>query len=629
MGVTAPEAAASTIDGAGRPARWFSRDPVSAAAFGLIVLAVAVRAWVASRGFLIFDDFMLASRAMESQLSLDHLLMAVNEHVMPAGLLIIWLVTRAFGLAHWPYVVLLTIGYAVLGVAFYRLLRSALRPGWGQLVPLGLLLYSPLTLEATSMALTGLTVLPMMVAMVLAIGAQVRYVRTRRVRHLVTLGLSVLFGLLFFEKSLLIAPLIFLLTVFLFTTGGPLRGPLEAARRFGPAWLVLTAVSVGYLALYTSIVSSSVRQPTSIGTVLTFWRQLIGHTLLPGLFGGPWQWLPSGDVAPLAAPGEVPRWLAWMAPVAVVVITVRARPTAIRAWLLLLAYVLIVCGLFTLTRLSTDFAPWVGLAPRYVCDTLVVAAFCLGVAFMGLADTADRQSVAPEDPHPATPARRSLALPRGHVATAVVVVLAGLLLSAAWSTIRFGDLWAVKNGRAFLRTAEAELARAPAGTVFLDRSVPETVQASFFHPYHLYSRFFLPAGRQPKIVDEAENPSVFDDSGRIRPAWVQGANIRPGADPWCKTHKIVGGGAVRLPLDSPVLTRRWVVRIGYLSGGGGQSTAVLRLGDGTRSFTVQPGLHQIFFVLDGGGDAVELTIKDSGVWLCTNEITVGQAVPWP
>ena len=126
----------------------------------------------------------------------------------------------------------------------------------------------------------------------------------------------------------------------------------------------------------------------------------------------------------------------------------------------------------------------------------------------------------------------------------------------------------------------------------------------------------------------AEKPSVFDDSGRIRPAWVQGTTIRPGADPWCKTHKIVGGDAVRLPLDRPVLNQRWVIRIGYLSGGG-PSTARLRLGDGTRSFTVHPGLHQIFFVLDGGGNAVELTIQDPDVWLCTNEITVGQAVPWP
>jgi hypothetical protein len=159
--------------------------------------------------------------------------------------------------------------------------------------------------------------------------------------------------------------------------------------------------------------------------------------------------------------------------------------------------------------------------------------------------------------------------------------------------------------------------------------VPETVQGSLFYPYHMYSRFFLAAERQPRIVDEAEHPSVFDNSGRIRPAWVEGTNITPGADPWCKTHKIVSGGPVQLALERPIFNQRWVVRIGYLSGGGGPSRARLRLGDGARWFTVQPGLHQIFFVLDGGGSAVELAIQEPGVWLCTNEITVGQAVPWP
>jgi hypothetical protein len=157
--------------------------------------------------------------------------------------------------------------------------------------------------------------------------------------------------------------------------------------------------------------------------------------------------------------------------------------------------------------------------------------------------------------------------------------------------------------------------------------VPAAVQADLFFPYHMYSRFFLPAKRQPTIVDEAEKPSVFDNSGRIRPAWVQGVSIRPGADPWCKGHKIAGGGAVRILLDEPVPSQRWIVRIGYLSSG--QTTAVLRLGFGTRTFTVQSGLHQIFFVLEGGDVAVELTLQDPGVSLCTNDITVGQVVAWP
>ena len=40
---------------------------------------MAVRAWIASRGFLILDDFMLASRAMELDLSVDHLFASVIE----------------------------------------------------------------------------------------------------------------------------------------------------------------------------------------------------------------------------------------------------------------------------------------------------------------------------------------------------------------------------------------------------------------------------------------------------------------------------------------------------------------------------------------------------------------------
>ncbi len=627
MAVTASDAGPAATHEPGRIARWFSRDPVRAAAVGLIVLSVVIRAEIASRGFLIFDDFMLASRAVEAPLSPDYLLTAVNDHFMPGGLLIIWLVTRGVGLAHWPYVLLFSAGHAVLAIAFYRLMRSLVRPGWGQLVPLGLLLFSPLTLEVTSMAMTGLTVLPMLLAMVLAIGAQVRYTRTRRARHLVTLGLSVLFGLLFFEKSLLIAPLVLLVTVFLLTTGGPLRSAFEAVRRFWPAWLVLAAISLGYLALYADRAGFSMARPTSTAEVLTFWRQTIGHTLVPGLFGGPWHWLPSGDVAPLTAPWEVPRWLAWAGLAALIVVTVRARRPAVRAWLLLLTYLVLVCGLLTLTRLGTAFAPWVGLAARYVADVVVVAALALGVALMGPVDTI-AESAPPDGPSPAMPQRRSAVPHRDTVVIALVLTLAGVVLGAAWSTARFGDLWAVKNGRAYLRTAEAQLAKAPPGTAFLDRPVPEKVQASFFYPYHLYSRFFLPARRQPPIVDEAENPSVFDDAGRIRPAWVVGSDIEPGEDPWCRGHKIVGGDTVRLPLDDPVGHQRWVVRIGYLSGGG-RSEVDLRLGDGSRRFTVRPGLHQIFFVIDGGGGAVRLTIHEPGTWLCSNDITVGHAVPRP
>lgn len=55
--------------------------------------------------------------------------------------------------------------------------------------------------------------------------------RPGRSRHLVTLGASFLLGLLFFEKTLLVAPLVFLFTVCLLVEGGLVRSIVEAELR--------------------------------------------------------------------------------------------------------------------------------------------------------------------------------------------------------------------------------------------------------------------------------------------------------------------------------------------------------------------------------------------------------------
>lgn len=51
-------------------------------------------------------------------------------------------------MVYWPYVLLMALGQAILGIAFLRLLRRLLRPSWLLLLPLGALMFSPLTLEA-------------------------------------------------------------------------------------------------------------------------------------------------------------------------------------------------------------------------------------------------------------------------------------------------------------------------------------------------------------------------------------------------------------------------------------------------------------------------------------------------
>ncbi|MCX4388956.1 hypothetical protein OG777_18755 [Micromonospora peucetia] len=644
------------------------RDPTRSVAIAMIVLSVLWRAQIASRGYLGADDYVLITQSTESDLTPGFLLTLYNNHFMPGGRLLTWLITDSFGLTYWPYVLLMAAGQAVLAVAFYRLLRTLLRPSRLILVPLGMFLFSPLTLEATSWWAVGANMLPMQLAMVLALGAQLKYVRTGRKRHLLSLALSVLLGLLFFEKTLLVVPLVFLFTVCFFTDGGPVRAVLTALRRWWPSWLTLTALVGAFASVYLVRSESSLRRPESPGELLSFLTELFGSTLVPGLLGGPWGWLGAGDGAPVVAPPELGRWIAWAVFAALVVLTIRRDRTASRAWVLLGCYLILVAALLGATRLGSVFSAIAGGVPRYVSDVVVVAAICVGVALVGIARPApagDAPRPASRAPRPASrsprPASRS---PRPPRAVAVVrtkaptgpgaehrpdpsrpdllgpvperyreVVTSGLLVlvvvamfGTVWTTSRYSDEWALKYGRSYLDTARIELASAPPGTVFFDTPVPDGVVPSLSWPYNLQSRFFAAVGARPEFVHETENASVLDGLGRIQVATIQGSSIRPGPQEGCG-YLVAAGQTVRMPLATPRDDWFWIVRIGYLSSADG--TAVLRLGKGSHTFPVKKGLNQRFFEISGGGDAVELTVTGTDMTLCTNEISIGNPTPKP
>ncbi|WP_442930289.1 hypothetical protein [Micromonospora sp. LH3U1] len=618
---THPEGVASDGDRPGPVGRWLRADRVRAVAVALIVVSVAWRAGLATRGWFSQDEFVIAAQVLDTRLDADYLLRTFNNHLMPGGLLVAWAMVRAAGFVTWPWVLLLAVGQAATGIAVYRLLRDLLRPGWGLLIPLCLYLFSPLTLEVSSLWLVGLLVLPMQLALVMAVTSQVRYVRTRRLRHLVAVALWLVFGLLFDTKSLLIVPLLFLLTVFLFTSGGAWRSLVTAIRRYWPAWLLLAALSGGYLAFYLTRPARELDEPTSVSQVLTFLGDLVGETMVPGLLGGPWRWTYAGDGPPLVNPYDIAKWLSWAVLATLVVITVRRRPSAGRAWLLLVSYLGLVAVLFGVTRLGGPLGPLVGIVPRYVADVVLVAAICVGAALLGTKDTDEDEVSAWPVP---TVLREPGAFAVGLVSIIVVLVTIGV--GTLWSTARFGDNWSTKSGRDYLATTQIELAAAAPGTVFLDATVPDRVVAGYFWPDNLQSHFFRPAERRPTFVAEAERPFMFDDFGRIRPVVVQGRKIVPGTVPDCG-HLAEGGRPARIPLDGYLEEWPYAVHFGYVSSG--DSTALVRLGDAVRVITLKRGLNDVFFLLEGAGDAVEVTVSTSGVRVCTQLITVGKAVPAP
>lgn len=621
-GAVAPaEPAASESGGPQTFVRRLRPDQVGAVAVVLIVVSVAWRAGLATRGWFSQDEFVIAAQALDARLDADFLLRTFNNHLMPGGLWTAWLMVRVAGFVSWPWALMLAVGQAAVGVAVYRLLRDLLRPGWGLLVPLALFLFSPLTLEVSSLWLVGLLLLPVQLALVLAVRAQVWYVRTGRRRHLVTVALWLLFGLLFDPKALLIAPLLFLLTLFLFTDGSPWRSVVTVVRRHWPVWLVLTVLSGAYLAFYLTRPARALDQVTSPGQAFTFLGDLVGATVVPGLLGGPWRWTYAGDGPPLVDPYPVAMWLSWLVLAALVVVTVRRRRSAARAWLLLACYLGLVAVLFAVTRLGGVLGPMVGTVPRFVADLVPVAAICVGVALFGLRDAGEQDRYVSR-PLPGVPwALDSVAI--GRVAIAVLVAVG---LGTVWSTVRFGENWSTKHGREYLATTQAELAAAPADTVFLDTIVPDRVVAGYFWPDNLQSHFFRPAERRPEFVEVAELPVTFDAEGRIRPVRIEGVKVLPGQVPDCG-HLVESGRTARIPLAAPVEKWPYVVEFGYLSSG--DATAIIRLGEATQEITLRRGLHQLYFPLAGAGEAVEITLRTPDTALCTRLITVGRVVPAP
>ncbi len=593
---------------------------VDAVAAVLIAVSVAWRGLISARGFLTIDDFPILAQADAAGLTPGHLFEVYNNHLMPAGRLIVFVTERLTGYAYWPYLVLMLLAQLAVGVAFHRLLRLMLPAGWALLVPLCLFVFNPMTLEVSAWWAVGINLLPMQLAMVVAIGAQVRYLRSGERRHLVTLAAAVVGGLLFFEKALLIVPLVVLLTVCLYAPGGPVRAVLTAARRWWPAWAVLAAVSLAYLAAYLPMSTSAIlRTPATAGEVGTFLGQFYGESLARGLVGGPWIWLDAADGAAVVQPTAPARWLSWALVAALVGGTVwLRRGVAVRAWTLLALFSAVAAGLIAATRLGSSLSGVAGLVPRYLGDVMLVAALCVGVAVCGLRrldDTGEQAVAVPALAHP-----RPLV---AGVAAGLVLIVA----SSVYSGAGFAVDWRVKAGRDYLRTAQADLAGAEPGTVFMDLPVPEIVVPSLSYPWNLQSRFFGPLDDPPVFVTSARKLSVFDTAGHVRPAWVDGVRARPGPLAGCG-YRITGGRSVTIPLEAAVPHYWQAVRISYLSDR--DTTATIRIGAQPGvPFDVHRGLNAMFLLVLVEGDEVTINVRDPAAGVCTDEIAVGALVPQP
>lgn len=596
------------------------------AVLGLLSAHLAVRAWAAFGAFWYLDDYRLVIEGGDRPLS-QRLLEPYDAQFMPVGRALAWLAARS----ETPdYRVLASISFVLAALAALSclwMLVTLFGRRWQVLAVWVLYLTSAITVPAYLWWAAGLNQLPLQSVFFVAVGAWVRLQRDGRRRWSVLLVGVLVVGLGSYVKTLLVFPVLAYLSLAYFTSGGPVTRARVLLRRHWAAALVGVLGAGGYLAYYVATAPqiASARRP---GVALDLADQMLGQTLSTGLLGGPWRW--DDAIAPVAQ-ADPPTWavaLCWAVLATAVVLVARRRRRTLRAWVLLAFYVAADYVLLLTTRAQV-VGSVSGTEYRYLTDAACAAVLAVGLAALDLQGATESSETRPSRPNPARWRRYSVRAVAATVYGAVVV-------GGVASTVGYTASWHSGHpGRAVIGTAledledirAAEARRADGGptTVDLDDQILPLSVTGALNVRDASSRRLLGLlSDVARFPSTTESPHLLDADGHVVDAEIDpSATTGPGPQPGCG-WPLRAPQAVRLPLDRPLVDRRWWLRIDYLAA----DDSGLRLDVGTSSHELDltRGLHRLYVAVERGFDAVTLSGTDPGVTVCVDRVEVGLLV---
>jgi hypothetical protein len=607
---------------------WVRGRRVVLGGLALIVAQLIWKSFFLGHFYFWQDDFHFMELALRNSFSWGYLTFAEAGHPLPGALAIAWAVAR-ISLYSWPLASAITvIMLAGAGLAALRLLRTLFGNRPAILIPLAVYLLSPLTLPDIRWWSSAIETLPLQIATFMALNAQVNYVRTRRLRHAVAVAAWLLFGLVFFEKTLILP--LFLLGV---TSGFLMDGPWPGAIRrslvsYWRGWALQLAVLVAYIVvLVVSPHSSGVREgvPGTSAGVFTFVTEIVKNTFVPGAIGGPWQWSASADAQyAYSAPPTALTWLALIVAAGIIGASVWSRIYAWRAWAILAGWLAAADIVPVLLGRITELGPKVlGFETRYVADAVPILVICLGLAFWPAAGRSDAAS------------RRWAVSGVSHTGRMVAAgVVGAFVIGSVWSAQAFQNVTSSAQDRVFIANARTAVAEAPAGTVIADQPVPSSVMLGIFGTDAYASRLVQPmesAASAARIRWTArpdgtiDNLLVFAADGRLHQAAVFGQASVPLA--FGQSCQPVSQGSVVVRFPAPAGGDNQVLHIAYIASPQWNGDyATVSYGNSSYLLFARQGLHSAYFTVHGSANSV--TVSGPAVaGLCIGAMQVGVVVP--
>jgi hypothetical protein len=582
-------------------------------ALALIALQLAYRGWASYRSYWEGDDFQLISQTFgPGGRSLHTLLTGISGHVMPGGLYLSWLVNRISPFDYGLAALTLTLLQALASIGFLRLLLVSFGRRWGIIPPLVVYLSIALSVQSAVWWATGVQALPVQIAFFWAMSHQVRYLQSRRPWQAVAATAWVVFGLLFYEKSLLVVGALAIVTVAYFTQGTARERLQQVWRDYRVSLFTNVVLGVSYLALYVSFgLSFDPGQatnypigPTADVMVLRSWGTAI--------FGGPLRWgHTAGAPVSFAAPSPVLVLVCAVCSVLLGRELVRSRTAALRA-LLLPAFFLLCDVLLVVASRSTLIGPVIGYEFRYISELSAVTAAALAFATMPVRGAVEQVEVR----------RPSVLLDRRRPAIVACVVVA--VLGTVSTSTYFRNWHGDQPGKAFFGTLVADAKTLPRGSDVVDSPMPANLLWPLAYPYNTLSVLLRPLTPDVHYVTAGTDRVAFlGPDGHLDQLGVTPVHrARPREGTRCAYR--VGQGMSTIKLDGPFIFGGWWVRVGYIATA--DSSITVSAGGLTQQTSVTSGLHTLYFL---AGDARFQSIRLGGLigeaTLCTNDVTVGRA----
>ncbi len=631
----------------GRPeprdaADWFRAHGVTLAAVTLIGIQLWWKAALLAHSYFRQDDFSYLDHALAGGLRWKYLMFVDAGHLMPLGLAITWAAARV-SLYNWPLasaVILVLLAAACF--ALLRLLRTLFGSRPAILIPLAVFLFSPLSLGGVAWWSAALEVLPLELAIFMATGAHVRYVRGGRPRHAVAAAGWLLLGMAATDKGAIVPLLLLALTSAFFVEGRWAAAVVTALTRYWRAWAGYGALLAGYCVVFFLRLPGSSTQPGDPGSA--------AH--VAGFAFNPDRDHPAarGARRPVAVVGGRlrPSQPACAAPAAVLGGGRDHRSGELRLPGARLAGVGDPARLDCRRRHRSYRPRSAGRAVRHPAgraDQIPdrrdprarrlpgagVPAPGRGAGRLPLRPSGrSRRPAGRAGPRPEEAAAWRAAAVSVRVAT--LLVLGAFLIGSFWSLQSLESVTTTTAARSYIMTARAAVAAAPSGTLIVDGPTPAMIMDPGIFWRQGYTSQVIgalargePAGRLSwTLSPHGVIPGLmtFDGNGQLRPVAVEGPSSKPLA-----AHQrcwAVTSAGTRISLLGSLYRWPWTARLEY----SGPATVLgVRFGGNWSEISVPAGRHAVYVPVVGAGSAVAVRLIGSGSGACLTGVTVGSLQP--